>query len=68
MKELRTRVILVTFVFALDFENTLTHQTQAPAYYEVEKSDNLPAVRPPHHHLHSMQTGFITGKRVSNTN
>jgi hypothetical protein len=54
MEELITTVILVTFGFALDFNNTLTQQSQASAYYEVEKSDNLAAVKPSPHHLHSL--------------
>ena len=46
MEELITTLILVSINFALDIKDTVTHQSKAPAYYEVEKSDDLPEVRP----------------------
>jgi hypothetical protein len=40
VEELLTTVILVCFNFALDVRDTVTHPTQASAYYEVDKSNN----------------------------
>ena len=69
MEELLTTVILVSFNFALDVRDIVTRQTKVPAYYEVEKSNNLTEVRPlPHHHLHSIQRGHLTEKGISGRN
>jgi hypothetical protein len=66
VEQLITTVVLVCFNFALDVRDTVTHQTQVPAYYEVEESNKIPEVRPiPHHHLDSIQKGHLIGKRVS---
>ena len=69
MEELLTTVILVSFNFALDVRDIVTRQTKVPAYYEVEKSNNLTEVRPlPHHHLHSIQRDHLTEKGISGRN
>ena len=60
MEELITTLILVSVNFALDIKDTVTNQSKAPAYYEVEKSDDLPEVRPlPRHHLHSSRNAYL---------
>jgi hypothetical protein len=65
MEELITTVIVVLFTFGLNVKDTVTHQTQVPAFYEVEKSNNISEVRPlPNHHLHGIQKGHLTGKRA----
>ena len=56
MEEFLTTVVLVCFNFALDVKDTVTHETRVPAYYEVEKSDNITeARRLPYNHLHNIQ-------------
>jgi hypothetical protein len=63
VEELLTTVILVSFNFALDVRDIVTHQTKVPAYYEVENSNHIAEVRPlPHHHLHNIQRGHLTEK------
>jgi hypothetical protein len=68
MEELLTTVILICFNIALDANGAFTPKPNVPTYYEVEKRDNITEVRSLPYHLHSMQAGYITGKRVSSTN
>ena len=63
MEELLTTVLLICFNVALDANGVFTPQPQVPTYYEVEKRNNITELRRPPYHLHSMQTGYITGKR-----
>jgi hypothetical protein len=68
MEELLTTVILICFNVALDANGAFTPRPQVPTYYEAEKGNNITEVRRLPYHLHSTQTGYITGKRVSSTN
>jgi hypothetical protein len=45
VEELITTVILACFNVALDVKDIITHETQVPAYYEVEKSNNITEVK-----------------------
>ena len=64
MEELLTTVLLLSFNFALDIRDGLTHQTNAAAYYEVENSNNVTEVTP-HLRSNSIHKGHLTEKRVS---
>jgi hypothetical protein len=66
MEELLTTVILICFNLALDANGAFGPKSKAPTYDEVERRNNITEVRP--YHLHSMQTGYITGKRVFSRN
>ena len=68
MEELLTAVILICFSVALEANRAFTPQPKVPTHYEVEKRSNITEVRRLPYHLHSMQTGYMTGKRVSSTN
>jgi hypothetical protein len=62
MEELLTTVILICFNVALDANGAFGPKSKAPTYDEVERRNNITEVRP--YHPHSIQTGYITGKRV----
>ena len=68
MEELLTTVILICFNIALDANGAFTPKPKVPTYYEVEKRSDITEVRILPYHLHSMQTGYMTGKRVSGCN
>ena len=68
MEELLTTIILICFNVALDANGAFTPKPKVPTYYEVEKRNNITEVRRLPYHLHTMQTGYITGKRASSTN
>ena len=68
MEELLTTVILICFYVALDANGAFTPKPKVPTHYEVEKRSNITEVRRLPYHLHTMQTGYITGKRASSTN
>ena len=66
MEELITTVFLVWFNFALGVRDTVTHQAEAAAYYEVEASNNLPERKPLlHHHAHSIGKAHSAGEKAS---
>jgi hypothetical protein len=66
MEELITTVIVLIANFGLNLRDSVTHQTQMPTYYEVEKSDNLAEINPlPHHHLHHIGKSHLAGNKAS---
>jgi hypothetical protein len=66
VEELLTTVILIGVTFALDFKDTVLTKPRQQLYYEADKSNNLPEVRPSdHHHLHIIGKAHPAGKRVS---
>ena len=65
MEKLITDVISVCLNFALDLRDTVTHRTQATAYYKVENSITLTEVRPLlHPHVQSVDKAHLARKRV----
>jgi hypothetical protein len=66
MEELITTVILLSANFVLDIRDTVTHQSKAAAYYEVENSENLSEVRRlPHRHAPNIGKVHLAEKKVS---